>query len=188
MTRRRAATTTSPARLSYPTVMNRLTRGLLHSVTLVFLTCLFISCNGNDVEQPIAYNHQIHVEAAGLGCTDCHVTAETAPHASIPSTEICSSCHADEPIGESPEEAKLLRYIADGTEVPWAKVYAVPDHVYFSHRRHIVGGELECGDCHGDVATFTTAVSRPFLPTTMENCMDCHRDRNVTNDCLSCHR
>jgi len=147
-----------------------------------------MSCNDAEKEQPIAYNHQIHVETAELACVDCHVSVETGVRATIPSTELCSGCHADEPIGESAEEAKLLTYVADGAEVPWAKVYEVPDHVYFSHRRHVTGGELECQECHGKVSSFTSAISAPFLAVTMENCMDCHRERNVTNDCLSCHR
>ena len=162
-----------------------------HSPTrllLVAVSLLAWTCGEAPKEQPIAYNHQVHIETAGLTCVDCHTTVETAAGASIPSTTVCSSCHADEPMGESAAEAKLLTYIADGAEVPWEKVYAVPDHVYFSHRRHVRLGELECATCHGDVASFTTAVAVPFQSVTMKSCMDCHRDRNVTNDCLSCHR
>ncbi|MBI3004413.1 MAG: cytochrome c3 family protein [Ignavibacteriales bacterium] len=81
-----------------------------------------------------------------------------------------------------------MKYVAKAAEVPWERVYKVPDHVYFSHRRHVVAGRLECEVCHGNVQQFTMPVSLPEIPVTMENCMSCHRKHNVTNDCLSCHR
>lgn len=138
--------------------------------------------------QPLAYNHKDHVGKAELKCTECHLYAEQKASASIPTLEVCRNCHSDQPLSESPEEKKLLEYITEGKEIPWERIYRVPDHVYFSHRRHIVGGEIECKACHGDVAEFTKPVSSPVVPVTMENCMSCHRQRKVTNDCLSCHR
>jgi hypothetical protein len=138
--------------------------------------------------QPLAYNHKVHVEKAELKCTECHLYAEQKASASIPTLEVCRNCHSEEPLSESPEEQKLIQYIAEGKEIPWKRIYRVPDHVYFSHRRHVVGGELECKVCHGDVAEFTKPVSSPVVPVTMENCMACHKKRKVTNDCLACHR
>ena len=81
-----------------------------------------------------------------------------------------------------------MGYIAQESEIPWERVYRVPDHVYFSHRRHVTGAGLECEVCHGNVKEFTKPASSPAVPVTMENCMSCHRENNVTNDCLSCHR
>lgn len=140
------------------------------------------------IEQPIAYSHQIHVEQEGLICTDCHVQVEERPVATIPSLSICEDCHDDEPLTESAEEEKLVGFITDGVEIPWQRVYTVPDHVYFSHRRHVVLAELECASCHGSVAGFTEPVVEPQQAITMDWCMDCHRSSGVTNDCLACHR
>ena len=163
-------------------------RPVVLSVATIVIGLFVSACNDGRVQQPIDYSHKAHVESAGLACLDCHQTAGTGIRASLPALETCGGCHADDPVTESPEEVILLKFVAEGSEVPWKKVYNVPDHVYFSHRRHVSGGKVTCQECHGDVGSFASAVSSPFLPVTMENCMNCHRDRSVTNDCLSCHR
>ena len=145
-------------------------------------------CRERKVEQPIDYSHKTHVGTAGIACVDCHQSVESGIRATIPPLETCKGCHSDTPLTESPEEKKLLNYLANGGEIPWNKVYQVPDHVYFSHRRHVSRSKVSCQECHGDIASFVNAVSFQFLPVTMENCMKCHKERNVTNDCLSCHR
>lgn len=155
--------------------------------------CLVLSgacaiSSGDEPDQPIAYNHKLHIETVGLECAECHRYVETSAAATLPPLEVCRSCHESDPLTESPEETVLLTYVADGTEIPWKRIYHVPDHVYFSHRRHVVLGELDCSLCHGVLQEQTTPVRSAFLEVKMENCMDCHREHKVTNDCLSCHR
>lgn len=142
----------------------------------------------SSVVQPIAYNHKVHIEEGGLECTDCHRYVEKMAAATIPGIEICQDCHGDEPISDSPEEIKLLKYIEKDSEIPWKRIYELPDHVYFSHRRHIVLGELDCSDCHGNVAELTAPARYPYLPVTMDNCINCHELHKVSTDCLACHR
>lgn len=140
------------------------------------------------VTQPLAYNHKVHIENAGATCKDCHLNVETMAVTTIPTLEICQTCHSDEPLSKSPNEQELLKYVAEKKEIPWIQIYSLPDHVYFSHRRHVTIGGLECSSCHGDIAAMTTPVLFPAIPITMENCMNCHRLHKVTNDCLACHR
>ena len=160
--------------------------GVLIVFSLIAWSCTLVP--NDEVNQPIVYNHQVHIENAGLHCNDCHVHVETMASATLPKLVICRGCHDTEPVSESPEELVLLKYVADGKEIPWVKVYNVPDHVYFSHRRHVVGGELDCSACHGAINEMTKPVTSEYLPATMENCMACHRNNKVSNDCLSCHR
>ena len=163
---------------------------ILSSVGTV-LVVLFIVVRlyaGRGVVQPIAYNHRVHIENAGMQCTDCHVHAKDMASATVPSLEVCQNCHSVEPVSKSPEELKVLKYVADKKEIPWIRIYEVPEHVYFSHRRHVIGGKLECEACHGNMNEQTQPVTTAFLPVTMENCMNCHRQRKVSNDCLACHR
>ena len=155
---------------------------------LIFFLVYLASSSGNDITQPIRYNHKTHIETAGLTCTDCHTSVLSSSNASIPSLEVCSTCHSEQPISESAEEKKVLEFVKKGEVIPWQRIYRVPDHVYFSHRRHVTKAGLECKTCHGDVPEFTKPVASQFLPITMENCMKCHRENNVTNDCLACHR
>ena len=142
----------------------------------------------NTITQPIEYNHKIHVEEAELTCVDCHLSVETMSSAMIPNIEICMDCHSDEPFSDSPEEIKLLKYIEEEQQIPWQKIYSVPNHVYFSHRRHVTIGDLECSNCHGNVEELETPAPYPSWEPTMENCIDCHKQYKVTFDCLSCHR
>ncbi len=140
------------------------------------------------IVQPINFNHKVHLENAGLNCTDCHVNVEKNARAIIPSIEICKNCHSENPISNSPNEKDLIKYIVENKEIPWNQIYRVPDHVYFSHRRHVAIGEQNCSKCHGDMADKTTPVTHQEIPITMNNCLDCHRQQKVTNDCLACHR
>ncbi len=162
---------------------------ILAAAGIVLVLFLFAASDSKEKNiQPLAYNHKVHVEKAELKCTDCHLYAEQKASAAIPPLEVCQNCHSDQPLSGSPEEKKLLQYITEGKEIPWKRIYRVPNHVYFSHRRHVVGGEIECKVCHGDVAEFTEPVVSPAVPVTMENCMRCHKQRKITNDCLACHR
>jgi hypothetical protein len=153
----------------------------------VLLLRLFVTA-GHSVVQPIAFNHKVHTESVSLSCKDCHLNVETMAVASIPTLEVCQTCHIGEPISKSPVEKELLQYVAEKKEIPWVQIYSVPDQVYFSHRRHVMIGELECSNCHGNVAAMTTPVSYQSVPVTMKNCISCHKQHKVTNDCLACHR
>lgn len=157
------------------------------AILLVLLVWFVLNLNSKII-QPISYNHKVHIEEAGLECQDCHVYVETMPSATIPGIEVCSECHEDEPMTDSPEELKVIKHIKDGKEIEWKRIYELPDHVYFSHRRHVVLGELECATCHGNVESLTEPDSWPFRELSMDNCMDCHKEHNVTTDCLACHR
>lgn len=138
------------------------------------------------LSQPIAFSHQLHVEEMGAECTDCHQHVLTGARATIPNIAVCADCH-EEAQSESPEEAKLVEYIQAGEPIPWIKVYTVPDHVYFSHRRHAAIAAIECENCHGEVGQRTEPVVRPAVKMTMDHCMDCHEESGASNDCIWCH-
>ena len=155
---------------------------------IVIVVVLVAFGTGNKIVQPIQYNHQVHIETVELTCIDCHVNVEKMQKATIPNIEVCQDCHSDEPVSESPEEKKLLQYISEDNQIPWKQIYSVPDHVYFSHQRHVTIGELECSLCHGDVENMTKPASYPVWIPTMDNCIDCHKEHKVNYDCLACHR
>jgi len=158
------------------------------TAVLVIVVVWAVFGSTNKIIQPIQYNHNVHIEVAELTCLDCHVNVEKMPKATIPNIEVCQDCHSDEPISESPEEEKLLKYISEGNHIPWKQIYNIPDHVYFSHQRHVTIGELECSLCHGDVENMTKPAASPVWIPTMDNCIECHKQHKVTYDCLACHR
>jgi hypothetical protein len=62
------------------------------------------------------------------------------------------------------------------------------DHVFYTHRRHVGIGELECVNCHGEIADTERPPERPLVRIDMDLCMDCHREHEETVDCNACHR
>lgn len=142
---------------------------------------------GKPIQQPIRFNHKLHVEDLGLDCTDCHLYAESGARATIPNIGVCADCH-EEAQTESQAEERLVNYVQEGDPIPWRKVYWVPNHVYFSHRRHTSIGEIACETCHGQMRERTLPVQRPAARLTMEACMDCHAEAGAPNDCILCHR
>ncbi|MGD2113737.1 MAG: cytochrome c3 family protein [Acidobacteriota bacterium] len=138
------------------------------------------------VDQPIAFNHRLHVQDLGLACADCHRYVMTGARATIPNVEVCSDCHL-EALTDSPEERILVDHVERGEPIPWRKVYRVPDHVLFSHRRHAAIAAIDCERCHGAMADREQPVTRPAVRQTMESCIECHEDQGVTRDCIACH-
>src|SRR3990172_9058139 len=106
---------------------------------------------------------------------------------SISNIGICKGCH-EQAMTESKEEKKLVDHIRKNQPIPWIQVHRVPDHAYFSHRRHVSIGKVACLTCHGNVPEMTLPFSKPYLPIKMAFCIDCHAKNKVNTDCATCHR
>jgi len=152
----------------------------------IIIFFLFLNVRARSkIEQPISFNHKRHI-AQGLECDTCHPYFKTRNFAGMPRIETCMDCHQD-PLTDSPEEQKIKKFQEKGLEIRWKRLYQQPDHVFFSHRRHVVLGKMDCSSCHGEMGRTERPPSRPWVKMTMEWCMDCHRKTEVTNDCLACH-
>lgn len=138
-------------------------------------------------DQPIAFNHRVHVQDLGADCTDCHLYARTGVRATIPNYQACSVCH-EEALGETEAEASLLEHIKAEKPIPWRKVYWVPEHVYFSHRRHTALAGIECEVCHGPIGERDQPVKRRLVEISMDGCLECHEESGASTDCIHCHR
>ena len=134
------------------------------------------------LHQPIAFDHAKHRPTA---CAVCHRGAESEARAGIPQRELCLECHAAPPRTASPV---LWAASAPGTSIPWLRVARVPDHVFFSHRRHTALAGLECSSCHADVGQSTAPPGRARVRLDMNACLDCHRREGASEDCAACHR
>lgn len=165
----------------------RLRKPILISVVLVVVAVIAVGAvlyaRGTGVVQPINFKHKIHTPL--LGCETCHRYYMERKVAGRPPIEICKSCH---PGGGTPEQEKILTYAKRGEEIPWRRVYQLPDHVYFSHARHVTAGKVECETCHGQVKDMNRALSRPLVKIKMDFCISCHKQRETTTDCNACHR
>jgi hypothetical protein len=135
--------------------------------------------------QPVEFPHNIHIEK-GIGCTEnCHEAVSNGPRAGLPSVNTCMGCHAA--IATDKPRIQQITALQDkGLDLEWQRVYGYPQtaHVRFNHAPHI-RANVECTTCHGDVAHQTVAQRNVDLH--MGFCVNCHRQKQAPNDCLTCH-
>ena len=134
--------------------------------------------------QPIAFTHKKHAENQVV-CTACHKGVNQGPDAGLPSARVCMRCHAF--FGKDrPEIQKLTRMFNAGVDVSWQRVYGFSPtaHVKFNHSPHVRAG-IDCSNCHGDVKNMT--VAERAVKLSMGFCLQCHRSRQASTDCVTCH-
>ena len=153
--------------------------------------CVATTSEGMGILQPFPFNHRIHTEN-GLTCDTCHEQVFRGPHAGMPSSALCLGCHEAD-IASSPAALPYIetvrRHGREGTEIGWVRIYQLPKHVYYSHRRHAGIAQLPCETCHGEIGQSETPPAGPIKTTLdMDNCINCHKQHDVQNDCAWCHR
>jgi menaquinone reductase, multiheme cytochrome c subunit len=127
---------------------------------------------GYQPQQPVPYDHAVHVGELGMDCRYCHDTVEKSSHAAVPPAETCMNCHES----IHPDSDRLLpirESYASGAPVEWVRVHNLPDYVYFDHSAHVTRG-VGCESCHGRVDQMDVVYQAESL--NMEWCLDCHRD------------
>ena len=165
-------------------------------VTLPVLLVMY--SNGQDLglqqgyapEQPIKFSHKLHAGQYGIDCQYCHTGVEKSKNANIPSANICMNCHYA--VNQGPkygttEIAKIYasigfdpattEYSGETKPIEWVRIHNLPDHVYFSHKQHVVAGNLDCENCHGNVKEMEKVEQVSLLE--MGWCIDCHRETEV---------
>jgi hypothetical protein len=135
-------------------------------------------------QQPIPFPHKTHIDKKAE-CIDCHESVDKGPVAGIPSVKTCMICHS-QIATDKPLIKQVTDYSDKGIEIPWQRVYGFTRsaHVRFNHAPHI-RADVACATCHGDVAKQT--VAERSVEHSMGFCVDCHREKKASNDCLTCH-
>lgn len=132
-------------------------------------------------DQPIKFSHKIHAGQNKVDCLYCHNTAEYSKSAGIPSAGVCLNCHElvvrEGPRSGSFEINKIKHAAESGEPIVWNRVWALPDHVFFSHAQHVNAGKIECATCHGAVEEMD--LLRLENTMAMGWCINCHRDTEV---------
>ena len=139
-------------------------------------------------EQPIAYNHQVHVQGEEMECTRCHLGAETQDQAGLPPMTVCAGCHRRQGTDIPAVQAFMELYDGgNGEPLAWRKVNVISESamVHFKHKPHARAG-VGCENCHGDIGSMTVA-EQVLNVANMGWCVDCHRQENASIDCLTCH-
>ena len=142
--------------------------------------------------QPFPFNHRVHV-AAKLECVGCHAGVLDPGEDLFPPLRACKGCHRGDPGANVPKQ-RLARLIAAGAPLEWRPLFSLPDHVFFSHARHVEVAGLDCLECHREMASLE-APPRAERTLAMDACISCHRRqrqseaaRRATDDCAACHR
>ncbi len=162
-------------------------------------------------EQPLPFNHLVHVETAAMSCDDCHSFGDDGSYGGIPALSACVDCHS-EAQGNTEAERRLVDdFVTPAREIPWLVYARQPDNVYFSHAPHVRLAKIECRRCHGDHGQSATTPVYQFNLITgysrniwgprisgggpnkwdsmkMSDCVACHAERGVRDHCLMCHK
>jgi len=167
--------------------VGRLRFGVVTLALLAVLWFVFQGVRSRPVPQPIAFNHLKHAGELGLACEFCHPFVTSGAHAGLPEGDTCAMCHRAIQ-GSSEEAARVTEIIQSGGAIRFNKLFAMPDHVFYTHRRHVGIAELPCAECHGSIAETTRPPRGPLVRITMDKCLDCHRETGQTLNCNACHR
>jgi hypothetical protein len=136
----------------------------------------------HEVKQPTPFNHKLHAKA-GLQCISCHTTSESKEQAGIPTARDCLACHRKIETANATLQI-LTDYENAGREIPWVRIYRLPDFVFFSHQAHLKA-KANCATCHGEVDAREVLWQEKEI--SMAACLNCHKERNASTACNLCH-
>jgi hypothetical protein len=133
--------------------------------------------------QPVAFDHQTHVQTVGIECAFCHRSASTGVAAGLPDLQQCMGCHIV--IGQQVAEIEKVRQAwVDQQPIEWVRVHRLPDHTRFTHAAHARAG-VGCATCHGDVSSMSQVSQVRSLK--MNDCVTCHQQTFAPTECVACH-
>jgi len=165
--------------------------------SLFFCWVIFPELLYSQKNQPVDYNHKIHLSIVDNGCQSCHFFREDGSFSGIPKLDNCAGCHEDVQ-GESEAEKILVEeYVKPGREIPWLVYSRQPDCVFFSHAAHINQAGLDCVTCHGHIGMSEhtkayeenriTGLSRDIWGKNIAGIKKNSWDRMKMDDCAACH-
>lgn len=158
-------------------------------------TVLPVATTRQGPEQPIFFSHVIHAGSYQIACQYCHADARRSSTAGLPSVERCMGCHKIVAAQGNPEVQKLQGYWERKEPIPWVRIFKIPEHAQFTHKRHVQAG-VQCQTCHGRVEAMERVHAETgqsiindlknlaLMPTappklTMGWCVECHRTANA---------
>jgi menaquinone reductase, multiheme cytochrome c subunit len=123
-------------------------------------------------QQPVPFDHLVHVKQLEIKCVYCHTSVEESAHSTVPPTSTCMNCHVVAK-RDSPKLELVRTSHETGMTIPWIRIHQLPEYAFFNHSRHVKSG-IDCASCHGEVENMAVISQKKSL--TMGWCLDCHRD------------
>ena len=149
--------------------------------TMVALAGCALFQGSHSTRRSYAFSHRVHVEQ-DLGCTDCHLAAETGDQPGMPGVGACRLCHAELDKDKPPE--RKVESLFDGKQFHAVDHGKVGAEIVFPHLKHVQAG-VECASCHPAIPGNEDALELPLAR--MDACVECHASRHVANECATCH-
>lgn len=148
--------------------------------------------------QPIPFSHAHHAGQYQIPCLYCHSGTDRSRAAGVPAVQVCMGCHSQ--FSRDFDELEGIRILKQHWEeqrtIEWAQIHRLPEYVKFRHNRHVAAG-VECQRCHGAVEelnkvylvpdTVWWQYGLPAKKLEMGWCIQCHRENEASQDCLTCH-
>ena len=134
-------------------------------------------------EQPVPFSHKQHAGTLKMPCEYCHTPSRSGETLMIPRASFCMQCHQTIAT-DNPGVQRLAEYAKTDRTIPWARIYELPSFVSFSHRVHLQHG-VTCEECHGQVAQRVRLYQESDI--SMATCVNCHREKQASTDCSTCH-
>ena len=148
-------------------------------------------------QQPVDFNHVMHMELVDEGCESCHFFRDDGSFSGAPTLAQCIDCH-EEVQGDTENEIRFVEeYVQKNREVPWLVYAKQPQCVYFSHVAHVKMGNMDCVTCHGHIGESTqlpiyeqnriSLYSRNIWGKNIGGFKKNTWDRMKMDDCSECH-
>jgi hypothetical protein len=130
--------------------------------------------------QGLVFSHGKHVDEQSMTCDKCHNAAASKDGWDdlLPSHKQCAECHDV----QAADQCKTCHR----NETPKLGERITRYSPKFSHVRHLEQGKLACTTCHANLDAPLTAEKSAHVPG-MTECMSCHTQQLVKNDCAICH-
>lgn len=133
--------------------------------------------------QPVPFSHKEHAGTLKMPCRYCHAPSRSGETLMIPRAQFCMQCHQTVAT-DNPGVQKLAQYVKTDRTIPWVRIYELPSFVSFSHKVHLQHGAT-CEECHGEVAQRVRLYKESDI--SMATCVNCHRAKQASIDCSTCH-
>ena len=133
--------------------------------------------------QPVPFSHKEHAGTLNMPCQYCHTPSRSGETLMIPRASFCMQCHQTVAT-DAPGVQRLAEYAKTDRTIPWVRIYELPSFVSFSHKVHLQHGAT-CEECHGKVAQRVRLYKESDI--SMATCVNCHRDKQASTDCSTCH-
>jgi hypothetical protein len=166
--------------------------------------------HAGEYEIPCLYCHSAtdRSRAAGVPsvevCMGCHSQFSSAYDQDLEGIRILKEHWGDSYVEENGKWVIQPRDAALARPIEWVQIHRLPEHVKFRHNRHVAAG-LDCNTCHGNLRdenpvkveqldklylvpdTRWWKYGIPTKKLEMGWCIQCHRETEASQDCLTCH-